>query len=55
MIRYSTTPDKSAKAITDSPTAPIKTTKDTLGLNGSGNDASEKTENLLDPWTNEDE
>lgn len=33
MIRYSNTPDKTANVITDSPTSPIKTTRDVAGLN----------------------
>lgn len=55
MIRYSNTPDKTSKFITDSPTSPIKTTRDVHGINGGGNDASETRESLLDPWTNEED
>jgi hypothetical protein len=55
MIRYSNTPDKSSNVITDSPTSPVSTTRDVLGLNGSGNDEEETSHNLLDPLTNEEE
>ena len=47
MIRYSNTPDKNAKVITDSPTAPIKTTRDFAGLNDEGK-PSQKTRDLQD-------
>ena len=33
MIRYSNKPNQNAKVITDSPTSPVKTTKDIVGLN----------------------
>jgi len=36
MIRYSTEPSKDANALTDSPTSPIKTTKDLKDLNDGG-------------------
>jgi hypothetical protein len=47
MIRYSNTPDKNSKVITDSPTSPIKTTKDFAGLNDEGK-PSENIKNLQD-------
>jgi len=46
MIRYSTQPSKDAKAITDSPTSPVVTTKDVRGLEGTKED--EKSRSLLD-------
>jgi len=47
MIRYSNTPDKNSKVITDSPTAPIKTTRDFAGLNDEGK-PSQKVRDLQD-------
>jgi hypothetical protein len=47
MIRYSTQPSKNAKALTDSPTSPIVTTKDIKSLNGT-NDQQESKSNLQD-------
>jgi hypothetical protein len=46
MIRYSTQPSQGANALTDSPTSPKVTTKDTMGLLGNNDD--EKTQTLLD-------
>jgi len=47
MIRYSNTPDKNSRVITDSPTSPIKTTKDVRGLLDI-NDQSQSKANVLD-------
>jgi hypothetical protein len=47
MIRYSTQPSKNAKALTDSPTSSIVTTKDVKSLNGT-NDQQESKSNLQD-------
>ena len=47
MIRYSNKPDQNAKVITDSPTSPIKTTKDTAGLNDE-EQPSQKVRDLQD-------
>jgi hypothetical protein len=47
MIRYSNTPDKNAKTITNSPTSPIITTKDKQGLLDI-NDQSQDKPNILD-------
>jgi hypothetical protein len=46
MIRYSTQPDKGSKALTDSPTSPIVSTKDTRNLLNIKD--GEKTQDALD-------
>jgi len=47
MIRYSTQPSKNSNVITDSPTSPIKTTRDSRGLNDEGK-PSESVRSVLD-------
>jgi len=46
MIRYSTQPSKGSNALTDSPTSPIVTTKDTRNLLDIKD--GEKTQDVLD-------
>lgn len=47
MIRYSTQPSNDAKALhTYSPTSPVKTTKDTKGLNDDGAPSQSATSDL---------
>jgi hypothetical protein len=43
MIRYSTQPTKGEHVLNDSPTSPIKTTKDVMGLEGVGEDEKLRT------------